>query len=322
MALFVDDLFVATTNPSAITTLHQELTDKYGDVKIHTGKIHNYLGMQFDFSIEGEVSISMQAYVDKLLEEWKDQLHGVPVTTPAANNLFEVRDNSPILSDQDRDKFHTATAQLLYLATRTRPDLLLTESYLTTRVQCANKDDMHKLIRCLKYLANTKTLDLRLKPENLNSFQSYIDSAYGLHMDGKSHSGIVQTLGSALLHARSVKQRIVTKSSAEAELVGLSDLSGDPIDMKGLLDFLTDDVGPTTILQDNQATMKMIDNGRSTSSRSKHIAIRYFWLKERTTTGEVKLKYCPTEDMVADILTKPLQGELFLKLRSLILGHG
>jgi hypothetical protein len=91
--------------------------------------------------------------------------------------------------------------------------------------------------------------------------------------------------------------------------------------MRELLQFLSLDQGPAVIMQDNQATMKMVSNGKSTSNRTKHINIRYFWLKDRVDQGEVKLDYCPTEDMVADILTKPLQGAQFLKLRAKLLGH-
>ena len=63
----------------------------------------------------------------------------------------------------------------------------------------------------------------------------------------------------------------------------------------------------------------MAEKGRSTSDRTRHINVRYFWIKDRIDTGELELKYLATKDMIADILTKPLQGELFRKLRALLL---
>jgi len=321
ISLFVDDLKLVTNQPDRARELYNALVSQYGEVKLHEGQVHDYLGMQFDYSTPGQCTISMRGYIEKLLEDWTDYLHGAEVHTPAANTLFEVRPDTPPLSEADREFFHSTTAMILYLASRVRPDLLLVVSFLTTRVTCADEDDFRKLVRAVRYISETRYLSLILKPDELKEFITFIDASYGPHSDGKSHTGIIQTFGSAFLTARSVKQHIVTKSSAEAELVGLSDLAGDSIAMNELLEFLTLKQGPATIMQDNQATITMATKGKSTSNRSKHISIRYFWLTDRIAQGEVKLQHCPTKDMVADILTKPLQGEQFFRLRAKLLGH-
>ena len=67
------------------------------------------------------------------------------------------------------------------------------------------------------------------------------------------------------------------------------------------------------------STMALVEKGRSTSERTRHINIRYFFVKDRVDSGEVRIEYCPTEDMLADLLTKPLQGDLFTRLRNLLL---
>ena len=59
----------------------------------------------------------------------------------------------------------------------------------------------------------------------------------------------------------------------------------------------------------------------SAGRRSKHIDIRYFWMKDRIEKGELKVAYCPTELMIADFFTKPLQGGLFKRLKEVIMGH-
>jgi hypothetical protein len=69
------------------------------------------------------------------------------------------------------------------------------------------------------------------------------------------------------------------------------------------------------------STISIAEKGRSTSSRTRHISIRYFFVKDRIDSGEVEVVYLPTEDMKADILTKPLQGELFRRMRAELLGH-
>ena len=78
-------------------------------------------------------------------------------------------------------------------------------------------------------------------------------------------------------------------------------------------------MSPAKVYQDNMSTIAMADKGRSTSERTRHINIRYFFTKDKAESGELVIEYLPTEDMVADILTKPLQGALFAKLRRQLL---
>lgn len=76
---------------------------------------------------------------------------------------------------------------------------------------------------------------------------------------------------------------------------------------------------PATVFQDNKSTMAMLKNGRSHSARTRHINIRYFWAKDKVDSNEANITHKSTGDMIADALTKPLQGELFLKFRNLLL---
>ena len=71
--------------------------------------------------------------------------------------------------------------------------------------------------------------------------------------------------------------------------------------------------------QDNKSTIALAEKGRSTSNRTRHIAIRYFFVHDRIKSGEVQLEHLPTEQMLADFLSKPLQGELFRTLRDRLL---
>ena len=75
-----------------------------------------------------------------------------------------------------------------------------------------------------------------------------------------------------------------------------------------------------TILQDNQSCMALIARGRSGAERTRHIQIRYFWVKERVDRGEAKIEYLRSEDMYANVLTKPLQGAQFVRERGCLTG--
>ena len=146
-----------------------------------------------------------------------------------------------------------------------------------------------------------------------------IDASYGVHDDYRSHTGMVISLGSGSIDTRSTKQKLNTKSSTEAELVGLSDMCGKAIWHWEFLTAQSLNVPPARVYQDNQSTMAMIERGGSTLDRTRHVAIRYYWVKDRVDAGEVEVVYCPTDDMIADILTKPLVGELFITLRNALL---
>ena len=76
---------------------------------------------------------------------------------------------------------------------------------------------------------------------------------------------------------------------------------------------------PAILNQDNKGTIRLAETGRSNAEKTRHIVIRYFWIKDRITSKEVEINYCPTDDMIADVVTKPLTGAKFIYLRSLLL---
>jgi hypothetical protein len=150
--------------------------------------------------------------------------------------------------------------------------------------------------------------------------QMHIDASYGVHnSDGKSHSGMFITTGLGPVLVKSTKQKIVTKSSTEAELVALSDLSSLGIWLKDFITAQGEKQVQVKVYQDNMSTLSLINNGGSNSERTRHINIRYFWLKSLIDDGDVKVIYEPTEKMIADFFTKPLQGLKFLNARNEIL---
>jgi hypothetical protein len=283
----------------------------------HDGEIIDYLGMEFDYSIPGVVKVSMNGMIEEALDDW-----GITDTaiTPAKSKLFLSNDKSPKLEEKDRERFHSMVAKMLYIAKRGRPDIITAVAALTTRVDRATVEDMEKLVRVLKYLNGTKDLALYLSGKDGVITSCSIDTAFAVHPDFKSHSGLFITLGKGTVSAKSNKQKVLTKSTAEAELVGTSDGISHVIWFKNFMKMQGyDDGKPTIVYQDNKSTILMAEKGRSTSSRTRHMSIKYFFIKDRIESGEIALKYMSTEDMVADYFSKPLQGALFRKLRAIIL---
>ena len=108
-------------------------------------------------------------------------------------------------------------------------------------------------------------------------------------------------------------------SPASRELVGASDGLTQVLWTRNFLESQGYKQGATTVYQDNKSTILLEEKGKSKSQRTRHVSIRYFFIKDRVDLGEIKIRYLPTEDMVADFFTKPLQGELFTKFRTAIM---
>ena len=146
----------------------------------------------------------------------------------------------------------------------------------------------------------------------------FVDASHGTHLDFKSHTGCFLSFCGSMIYVKSTKQKINTKSSTESELVGLSDSASVVLWFRYFLIYQGYNIKNIDIFQDNMSTIKMIKNGYSNNEKSRHINIRYYFLTDRIKNGEINVKYISTENMLADILTKPLQGQLFTKLRNKI----
>jgi len=224
------------------------------------------------------------------------------------------------LPAEDAETFHKVTAQLLYLAKRTRPDILFAVSFLVTRVKEPTQGDYAKLMRVLKYLHGTRDLDLQLSADKHINISAYIDASYAIHSDFKSHSGIYVSMGRGPIYCNSSKQRINSKSSTEAEMIAVSDGLNHVLWLRNFLIAQGYKLNESNIVQNNQSAILLFKTGKSQSStRTRHIAIRFYFVKDRVDKGEIRVEYLSLENMVADIYTKPLQGKKFLELRGVLL---
>jgi len=326
LLVHVDDIKVASLIPGEIDRVHSVLVAKFGAVSLNKGLKHNYVGMTFDYSIKGQVVITMLGYEQDLVKEWTDatvnkkfDANGATAASPAVNNIFE-KGNSDPLSTNERKLFHTFTMKLAYLGKRVKPELNVSTSYLSTQVTCPNADDLIKLDRAIRYVRdNTGTgIVLKAAGEFKNvMITGHIDASFGCHSNGKSHTGVYITLGEGPVFVRSVKQKIVTKSSTEAELVALSDEAGTVF---SVIDFVKAQGYRVKSVygQDNTSTITMITGGKNDSMRTKHINVRYFWLRERFQQKELNIVHVPTGLMIADVLTKPMQGTMFRRFVQLL----
>jgi hypothetical protein len=123
------------------------------------------------------------------------------------------------------------------------------------------------------------------------------------------------------MSSMSKKQKIDTRSSTEAEIVGADDAMPQSMWMKYFIEVQGQGISENILYQDNLSTMLLVKNGKQSSSkRTKHIRVRYFCIKNKFDSGDLAIKHCPTEDMIGDYFTKSLQGALFHKFRAEVQG--
>ena len=112
----------------------------------------------------------------------------------------------------------------MYLSQRGRPDIRTTVAFLSSRVSNPDQDDYMKLGKVIKYLENTLNLTLRLQVDESNLLQWWVDAAYATHSDMKGQTGATFTMGHGSIYSNSLKQKLVARSSTEAELIGVHDI--------------------------------------------------------------------------------------------------
>ena len=325
----VDDLKLSHASEDVLTTIIEALNKRYGGImplSISRGRIHDYLGMVFNYNTEGQVTIHMYQYVNEVLNGVPDRYkEGIGSATPASSNLYDIRNREEedvtLLSNKEREEFHTVTAQLLYLSKRARPDLQTAIAFLCTRVKSPDADDDKKLARVIRYLEKTKYLPLILRVNKNGAVQWWVDASFAVHEDMRSRTGINMSLGVGTVYGASQKQKINTSSSTEAELVGVADAMPKMIWCKYFMQEQGYIVSDVYVYQDNESAILLETNGmRSVGKGSRHINIKYFFVTDKVKGKELKVMHCPTGEMIADFYTKPLQGSAFIKHRNSILG--
>jgi hypothetical protein len=162
-------------------------------------------------------------------------------------------------------------------------------------------------------------MHLTLGADSLTSFMTWVDASFAAHSDMRSHTGGVISFGHGGLICKSTKQKINTKSSTEAEVIGASYYIAHTLYVKLFMEAQGYPIEQAVFYQDNESAIKMERNGQaSCGQRSRHIDIRYFFITDHSQRQNISITHCPTGEMLADFLTKPLSGTLFRKFLSFL----
>ena len=327
VAVYVDDIIIFYQQEENLDWFLSLLERKYGEPRVQRNTPVDYLNVSIT-RIEadtaqfprGTMLASQKEYIKSIKEKYPEYfVQNASVKAPYGLDLFASPDSLPA---RDAKMYVSVVMSLVYTCTRGRPDIFLPISYLCTKAKAPTQDDERKLRLVCTYLLNTIDLTLAFTPDSDMKIVSWIDASYAIHQDAKGHTGVIISMGNnkgSPIFLRSRKQKLVTRSSTESELVALHDASPQVVWTKAFLKELLIDHGPATIMQDNRSTMHMAQKGSGNFHRTKHIAVRYFAIKQLIETGVVKLQHAPSEEMLADPLTKPIIGKRFEDWRNKIL---
>jgi hypothetical protein len=241
------------------------------------------------------------------------------VDVPCDVKLFHSQDQTRL---EDITDYRSKVMELNYLS-KVRPDIKVALGYLATKMQDPTCEDYAKLQRVQMYINGTKEFKMRIKPMDVIQVYASADASFGTYKDGKSNTGLIITVGcpNAPVLAKTTKQKSVANSSTAAELIAFSTTLEEVLWIIELLNELGFSQSAVEIEQDNSSTMRLIEKGPSSSGRTKWINIKHFWVSEHLTKGDIKLKYVPSLDLLADGLTKPLGRKAFFKWRARILNQ-
>lgn len=303
IVVYVDDLIIGSTSLPELNKIKNLIASEFEVVD--GGELSHFLGMEFNREGDlGAINVSQRRYILDILEQYGMQ-DCKDVSTPLQPG-FEVNCGNENCRKVDKTEYQSAIGILMYLALSTRPDILLSVTKLAQRNCDPHSEHEAAFKHIFRYLK--KTADYKLHYEKTGKeVECFVDADWaGDSTDRKSFSGYVFVAANCVFTWSSRKQKVVSLSSTEAEYVAISAAATEATYIRKLLAELNfHQNGPMTIYNDNQSAQCLVKIP-TYHSRSKHIAIKYHHVRDMYSKGEIKVTYMPTNDMMADILTKNL----------------
>ena len=318
LTLYVDDLLLAGNNSEAMSMVKKKLQKRFKMTDM--GPASLVLGMEIKRDCEqGTLTISQEAYSKSILERF-GMSDCKPTSTPGYGP--ELSNNQPedtLLDEEETRRYQGIVGCLMYIAQVLRYDIMYATSQLARPMAKPSKKHMVAAKHTLRYLAGTTDFSITYKRGGFK-LAAFSDSNWANNPDnGKSTSSYLTMLANAPLSFKSGLQGPTAMSTMEAELVASALAMKEAVFCSNMLTELGfgKEFAQVPLYCDNTATLHALGN-RSFSSRTKHIALRFFFIRELVTEGNISIHYIPTDDNPADIGTKHLNKHRFKHLMDLI----
>ena len=316
VVIWVDDLLLATKHESTMTNEKDKLKQKFRMKDL--GKISWFLGIEFAHEHE-KITMCQSRYIERLLNRFGMQ-DCKPKYTPCDMNTNKLSNLDG--EEIDAKLYREIVGALIYVMTSTRPDLCYIVTKLSQHMARPNSNHIILAKHVLRYLKGNSNQRLifrkSLEPMNLNGFSDWANSA-----DRRSITGYGFELlrEGPLISWKAKKQPTFALSTCEVEYTSMAAATQEGKFLLALISDMTVGIplNQFSLHCDNQGAIALANNPVQ-HQRSKHIDIRYHFVRDEIQNGSLQLFYIPSEDNMADVFTKPVVRSKIEKFRSLLMG--
>ena len=312
--VWVDDIIVAASDEFVLKSVKSSLCSMFKMRDI--GPLSWFLGINFVCK-PGEIEMNPSKYIENLLSQFNIS-ECKPRVTPCDFNLNRMKDDENV-QFADEKTYRAIVGSLIYAMSATRPDLCFIVTYLSQYMSKPTSVHMTMAKHVLRYLKGTSDYKLVFRKSNVDmSLIEFCDADWGNSQDRRSITGygFYLSKNGPLISWKCRKQPRVALSTCEAEYMSMCAVVQESKFLMQLLkDMTVEAVNGTVVLNvDNQSAIALAKNPVF-HQRSKHIDIRYHFVRNEVQNGSVELQFVPSENNIADMFTKTMSS---IKLKQFI----
>lgn len=307
VTVYVDDFFIFSNDKVETDVLKRELGQRFRLKDL--GQLKHCLGMRVHIDKNKEfITLDQEQYIDNILKRF-NMTDCRTVSTPMESKINLCKKENVC---NTKLPYQQLIGSLMYLAVLTRPDIIFSVSYLSQFNNCFDESHWKQAKHVLRYLKKTKHYGLKFYKDKQN-LHGFVDADWANDInDRRSFTGFCFIFSGSTVSWESKKQKTVALSSTEAEYMGLTEASKEAIYLRSLLNELIGFSNTVVLFNDSQSAQKLSVNPMF-HKRSKHIDVRFHFIREAVAENLVQLKYLRTADMPADVLTKSLSSSKHYK---------
>jgi hypothetical protein len=301
-AVYVDDVIMTGPDEDQIIGFKGELSEEFA--MTDEGRCSYFLGMNVQQG-EHSIQINQSGYAQQIINRYG--LRDLPrVSTPIDHNVKLSAEKNTTADPKFRTEYQSMVGALNWLSIISRPDISHAVTLAARYNSNPNRSHLNHVLRIFGYLQGT--LNMGLSYCTQQPLTGYVDSDWGGCADtGRSTTGWVFMLSGAPVSWSSQRQKTVSLSTCEAEYVAAAEAAKEAVWLKGFINDLNVPYAVTKVplLIDNNSALKLSRNPEF-HGRTKHIALKHHFLREKVEEGEIETARIGTKDNLSDILTKGL----------------
>lgn len=314
--IYVDDLIILASHLTKLAWLKAKLKAEFEMSDL--GELKYCLGVEFERDRKARtITMSQKKYIEEVLKRFNME-ECKPISTPLDVNVkllkLSEEEFEELQGEMEGVPYKAGVGSLMYAMVGTRADLAFPVSMVSQFMSKAGPAHWSAVKRIMRYLQGTLDYKLCLGGKDV-ALRGYCDADWaGDASERRSTTGYVFFVGVGAISWNCKRQPTIALSTTEAEYMATSQCTKEAIWLRKLLaDVGLVQEGATTIMCDNQGCIALAKNPTH-HSRTKHIDVQHHFIREKLEGNEISLKYCPTEDMVADVLTKALAKDRHQRL--------